>query len=74
VPLSANKVAAGQMYAELVKRAELRKFEIGDPFEEHRKRPLADHLDACVTGLQTRTVGFRKPCHWQPVAPIRPRS
>jgi integrase len=45
VPLSANKVAAQQMLAALVKKAELRRAGITDPFEEHRTRPLAAHLD-----------------------------
>src|SRR5260370_36481490 len=44
VPLSANKVAAQQMLAGLVNKAELGKVGVHDPFEQHRKRPLADHL------------------------------
>src|SRR4051812_31243637 len=44
VPLSANKVAAQQILAALVKKAELRRVGINDPYEEHRKRPLVDHL------------------------------
>jgi integrase len=44
VPLSTDKTAAGQMLAELVKKAELGKAGISDPFEAHRKRPLAEHL------------------------------
>src|SRR5690242_224376 len=44
VPLSANKVAAQQMLAELVRKAELGKVGILDPFEEHRKRPLLEHV------------------------------
>jgi integrase len=44
VPLSTDKVAAGQMLADLVKKAELGKAGIVDPFEEHRQRPLASHL------------------------------
>jgi integrase len=44
VPLSVNKVAAQQLLAELVKKAELRRAGILDPFEVHRSRPLADHL------------------------------
>src|SRR5262249_60189376 len=45
VPLSANKVAAQQILAELVKKAELGRVGIADPFEEHRQRPLREHLD-----------------------------
>jgi hypothetical protein len=44
VPLSANKVAAQQMLATLVKKTELGRAGISDPFEEHRDRPLADHV------------------------------
>jgi hypothetical protein len=45
VPLSANKVAAQQLLAALVKKAELGRAGILDPFEEHRKRPLIEHLE-----------------------------
>ncbi len=44
VPLSTDKTAAGQMLADLVRKAELKKANISDPFEAHRNRPLADHL------------------------------
>jgi hypothetical protein len=44
VPLSANKTVAQQMLAKLLNKAELSKVGIDDPFEEHRKRPLAEHL------------------------------
>jgi integrase len=43
-PLSANKTVAQQMLNALVRKAELGKVGIVDPFEEHRKRPLAEHL------------------------------
>jgi integrase len=45
VPLSANKVAAQQMLAALLKKHELGTAGISDPFELHRKRPLLEHLD-----------------------------
>jgi integrase len=45
VPLSADKTAAGQMLAALVRRAELGRAGLADPFEEHRKRPLTAHLE-----------------------------
>src|SRR5262245_38284128 len=45
IPLSTNKVAAQQMLAALVRKAELGKVGISDPFEEHRKRPLAEHVE-----------------------------
>jgi integrase len=52
--LSANKVAAQQLLAALVKKAELGRAGILDPFEEHRKRPLADHLTDCAEVLKAR--------------------
>src|SRR5262245_46859775 len=39
-PLSTDKTAAGQMLAERVRKAELKKANISDPFEQHRRRPL----------------------------------
>jgi hypothetical protein len=45
VPLSTDKTAAGLMLAELVRKAELGKADVRDPFEEHHKRPLAEHLE-----------------------------
>src|SRR4051812_8527485 len=45
VPLSANKTVAQQMLADLVRKAELGKVGIADPYEEHRRRPLAEHLE-----------------------------
>src|SRR5438045_2299795 len=44
VPLCANKSAAQMMLNELVKKAELAKAGISDPFEQHRQRPLVEHL------------------------------
>src|SRR5262245_1561125 len=44
VPLSSNKVAAQQLLAEMVKKAELGRAGLGDPFEGHGKRPLVEHL------------------------------
>jgi hypothetical protein len=45
MPLSTDKTAAGLMLAELVRKAELGKANCVDPFEEHHRRPLAEHLD-----------------------------
>jgi hypothetical protein len=42
--LSTDKVAAQQMLAARVKRAEMGRAGIADPFEEQRKRPLREHL------------------------------
>src|SRR5262245_54264964 len=44
VPLVADKPAAQSMLHELVRKAERRRAGMEDPFEEHRKRPLLDHL------------------------------
>ncbi len=44
VPLSTNKTAAEQMLAELVRLAEYGKVGLLDPFEEHRKRSVKDHV------------------------------
>src|SRR5262249_59061205 len=45
VPLCADKTASKQMLAKLVTDAKLTAVGMGDPFEEHRKRPLAEHLE-----------------------------
>lgn len=44
VSLATDKTAAGQMLAELVRRAELGKAGIVDHYEQHRKRPLCEHV------------------------------
>jgi integrase len=54
VPLSTNKVAAQQILAELVKKAELGRAGISDPFEAHRKRPLTEHLADYRRELEAR--------------------
>jgi hypothetical protein len=40
VPLSENKTVAQQMLTELVRKAEMAKVNLTDPFEEYRVRPL----------------------------------
>jgi integrase len=45
VPLSTDKTAAEQMLAELVRKAERGRANLLDPYEEHRKRPLTEHLN-----------------------------
>jgi integrase len=52
VPLATNKVAAQQILAALVKKAELGRAGISDPFEAHRKRLLVDHLDDWASSLR----------------------
>jgi hypothetical protein len=54
VPLSADKTAAGQMLAELVRRAELGKAGVVDPYAAYRKRPLAEHLDDFAAALRAK--------------------
>lgn len=46
VPLATDKVAAQAMLNELVVKAERRKAGRADPFEDHARRPLAEHLEA----------------------------
>ncbi len=54
IPLSENKTAAQQMLNALVRKAELGKVGIVDPFGEHRKRPLTAHLDDFQRGLASK--------------------
>jgi integrase len=54
VPLCRNKSAAEMMLNELVKKTEMGKAGIIDPFEQHRKRPLSEHLDDFLSELQAR--------------------
>jgi site-specific recombinase XerD len=44
VPLAADKTAAQAKLSELVKKAERRAAGLEDPFEEHRRTPLTEHL------------------------------
>jgi integrase len=57
VPLSTDKTAAAQMLADLVKKAELGKAGITDPYEAHRKRPLAEHVADFERGLVAKGNG-----------------
>src|SRR5262249_2933331 len=57
VPLSENKTAAQQMLNALVRKAELGKVGITDLFEEHRKRPLAEHLADFEADLKAKGAG-----------------
>lgn len=45
VPLARDKTAAQAMLSEILKKVELRKAGVIDRFDEHRKRPLEEHLD-----------------------------
>ena len=52
VPLSTDKTSAQQMLAELVRRAELERSGVRDPFRDHRKRPLTAHRDDWEASLR----------------------
>jgi integrase len=54
VPLSSNKVAALQLLAQMIRKAELGRAGISDPFEGHRKRPLTEHLADYRRELEAR--------------------
>jgi hypothetical protein len=43
-PLSRNKEAAQAMFGDLVRRVERQQGGLTDPFEDERRRPLAEHL------------------------------
>jgi hypothetical protein len=58
-PLATDEVAAGQMLAERVRKAELRHAGVADPFEGHRQRPLAEHLDDFERALLAKGGGAR---------------
>src|SRR5260370_41992296 len=45
VPLAADKAAAQTMLNEVVKKAERRAAGLDDHFDDHRRTPLADHLN-----------------------------
>ena len=54
IPLSKNKVAAEQRLAALVRGAEMGQAGMADPFSDHRKRPLEDHLADWAAVLEAR--------------------
>ncbi len=54
VPLCKSKAASEAMLAELLHKAGLGRVGIRDPFAEHRKRPLAEHLDDFRRELEAR--------------------
>ena len=53
-PLSTNKVAAQQMLTAIVRKVEMARAGIFDPFEEHAKRPLLEHLTDWESVLRAR--------------------
>jgi integrase/recombinase XerD len=54
IALCENKTAAGQILADLIRKAELERAGIRDPFEDHRNRPLSDHLSDWEEVLKAR--------------------
>jgi excisionase family DNA binding protein len=54
VPLCANKTAAQIMLNELVKKAELAKVGVVDPYEKARARPLLDHVKDFKAALEAK--------------------
>jgi integrase len=55
-PLATDKTAAQQMLNELTRRAEMERAGISDPFRDHRKRPLAEHLTDFESSLRAKGV------------------
>src|SRR6516164_7537731 len=56
VPLAADKAAAQAMLNELIKQVERRIAGIVDKFDEHRKRPIGDHLADFERHLKSKGV------------------
>jgi hypothetical protein len=54
VPLATDKTAAQAMLNELVKKAEQRASGVIDRFDEHRKRPIADHVADFENHMKTK--------------------
>ena len=57
VKLFTDAMASQQRLAELVRKSERQETGITDPFEDHRQRPLADHLDDWAANLRNRGKG-----------------
>ncbi len=56
VPLAVDKAAAQAMLNELIKKAERRAAGIVDRFDEHRKRPIGDHLADFERHLKSKGI------------------
>ena len=59
IPLSANKTVALQMLAKRLNKAERAAQGLADPFEEHRFRPLLEHLADYERGLIAKGNGIK---------------
>jgi integrase len=57
VPLAVDKAAAQSMLNELVRKTERRAAGLIDRFDEHRQRPVAEHIRDFRKHLQARQVG-----------------
>ena len=53
-PLAMDKGAAHAMLNELIKKVERRAIGLDDPFEEHRRKPLAEHLKDFASHLTNK--------------------
>src|SRR5260370_32829025 len=59
VPLCSDKTASKQILAKLVTDAKLAQHGLGDAFENHRKRPLVEHLADFEAYLQAKGAGAK---------------
>ncbi len=53
-PLSVDKAVAGRMLNRLRAEADLDRAGMADPFADHRRRPLREHLDDYIADLRAR--------------------
>lgn len=60
VPLCHDKAVALTMLADLIRKAERDQTGLSDPFEDHRKRPLAEHLADFEADLRARGVTVKQ--------------
>ena len=54
VPLARDKAASQTMLNELVRQVERRQAGLYDPYEEHRNKPLSEHLDEYERSLRAK--------------------
>jgi integrase len=60
VPLCENKAAAKMMLNEQVRKAGLATVGISDPYEQHRKQPLLEHLADFKAALLAKGIALRQ--------------
>jgi len=56
VRLFTDAVASQQRLAELLRKAERKESGVADPFEEHRRRPLVDHVDEWEAAMRNDII------------------